>query len=73
MLQEDNRFENFWNRDIADVLHKDVALREKLAKYFVKNTGSGGNELFILIEHILRLTFIQLSGKGRHSLHCHNI
>ena len=55
MLDEDNHFENFWNRDIADVLHKDVGLREKLAKYFVKNTGSGGNELFILIEYILKM------------------
>ena len=35
---------DFWSRDIADVLNKDVALREKLAKYFVKNTGSEGKK-----------------------------
>ena len=47
VIQEDNSFEHFWSRDISDVLHKDVALREKLAKYFVKNTGSEGNEYYI--------------------------
>ena len=47
MTQEDNTFEHFWNRDIAEVLNRDVALREKLAKYFVKNTGSKGINLLL--------------------------
>ena len=35
---------DIWSRDVADVLNKDVALRKKLAKYFVKNTGSEGEK-----------------------------
>ena len=52
MVQKDDTIELFLDQDIAKVLSKDVALRQELALYFVKNTGSEGNELHV-IKHMV--------------------
>ena len=43
-LSQREHEEEFWDKDMADMLRQDLPLRQELGKYFEKNTGSESKE-----------------------------